>query len=589
MSTHASRTGAVITIADVIIGVMENADLSPTKRAEFVSALRTICRALGVKPEDLVANMQHLRKALSAVSPAASGLSAKRWSNLKSLTLAALGYAGVRALPGRYRKPLPPAWEVFQAALSVNQGRYKISRFMGFCAANSVAPEAVTKETFALFKAAIEDDSLLRDPGAVFRDTCIVWNEAAASIPGWPQLRVEVPNRRRDFALAIDAFPASFRNDLEAYLSQKAQPDIFADNWSRPLRAITVTQRRQQLLLLATALSTTGYPIESITGLDVLVQLDNAKAILRYLFERGRSEPTHYLARLATLLKTVARHHIQVDGRQLDVMRGYVRRLTPDKSGFTEKNRAFYRQFADQQVLTRLLMLPEVIVSRIERRNDGFRDSAALIVLALTVAIELAIPLRVGNLVRLRVDRHLHRIHRPGQDDVLMISVPAEETKNGCAIDAELPASVVRLYELYVKRYRPLLAESGSPWLFPGEKGGHRPPGGFGTQLRDFIYLETGIRMTTHQFRHLAAKLYLDAHPGDYETVRRLLGHKSVATTMRFYHELSSMMANRRYSELITGLVAEAAIAKPRKGRETKKPRNAKPPKGRGKKKPRNE
>ena len=74
--------------------------------------------------------------------------------------------------------------------------------------------------------------------------------------------------------------------------------------------------------------------------------------------------------------------------------------------------------------------------------------------------------------------------------------------------------------------------------------------------------------MTTHQFRHLAAKLYLDAHPGDYETVRQLLGHKNVATTMRFYHELSSMMANRRYGEIITDLIAKALVAKPGKGRK---------------------
>ena len=65
--------------------------------------------------------------------------------------------------------------------------------------------------------------------------------------------------------------------------------------------------------------------------------------------------------------------------------------------------------------------------------------------------------------------------------------------------------------------------------------------------------------MTPHQFRHLAAKLYLDAHPGDYETVRRLLGHRSVATTTSFYYELSSMMANQRYGELVMGWTAEGS------------------------------
>jgi integrase len=60
-----------------------------------------------------------------------------------------------------------------------------------------------------------------------------------------------------------------------------------------------------------------------------------------------------------------------------------------------------------------------------------------------------------------------------------------------------------------------------------------------------------------HQFRHLAAWIYLRAHPGDYETVRRLLGHKNVATTIRFYQEMEKLTASRRYNEIVTELAVE--------------------------------
>jgi len=40
------------------------------------------------------------------------------------------------------------------------------------------------------------------------------------------------------------------------------------------------------------------------------------------------------------------------------------------------------------------------------------------------------------------------------------------------------------------------------------------------------IYKATGLRMNAHLFRHLAGMLYLAQNPGDYETVRRLLGHE---------------------------------------------------------------
>jgi integrase len=73
--------------------------------------------------------------------------------------------------------------------------------------------------------------------------------------------------------------------------------------------------------------------------------------------------------------------------------------------------------------------------------------------------------------------------------------------------------------------------------------------------------------MTLHQFRHLAAKLYLDRRPGEFETVRRLLAHKSLSTTMRFYHELDAVVATRRYGEVVTQLLAEAQSRVGAKGR----------------------
>ena len=100
------------------------------------------------------------------------------------------------------------------------------------------------------------------------------------------------------------------------------------------------------------------------------------------------------------------------------------------------------------------------------------------------------------------------------------------------------------------------LTAYAAPWLFPGEHGGRRPSGGFGHQISDFMAREVGLVITPHQFRHLAAKLYLDHHPEGLETVRRLLGHKSLETTMRFYRELKSILAGKRYSALLDELVA---------------------------------
>jgi hypothetical protein len=57
--------------------------------------------------------------------------------------------------------------------------------------------------------------------------------------------------------------------------------------------------------------------------------------------------------------------------------------------------------------------------------------------------------------------------------------------------------------------------------------------------------------VNAHLFRHLCAYLYLKAHPGEYETVRLLLGYTSLAVTVRAYCGLERSDAVRRYDNLI--------------------------------------
>ena len=55
----------------------------------------------------------------------------------------------------------------------------------------------------------------------------------------------------------------------------------------------------------------------------------------------------------------------------------------------------------------------------------------------------------------------------------------------------------------------------------------------------------TGLEMPPHRFRHAIAKIFLDQNPGQYEVVRQFLGHKSIATTIRFYAGAETAAAAR--------------------------------------------
>lgn len=481
-----------------------------------------------------------------------------RWANIRNLVRKALKLANIRSMPGRYRDPLAPEWEALRALLPDRRSKAALSSTMSYASSNGIPPAAVTAETFAQFGAELMANSLKRDPGGVYRDSCKAWNWAAQHVPGWLQLRVPVPSRSRRFALGLDAFPQSFQADVNRFLSDRTNPDVFSDDYQKPLKPLTNTGRRQHILMAATALVKTGFPIEKITGLDVLVDLENARAALRFLHHRADRKKTGYIHHIAILLKTIARYFVRKDEKTVEGFRQTCRRLNPGKGEFTEKNRACLRQFADLRKLATLLMLPRRVFAEADQRDGARRKEAVRVELALAVGFELVIPLRDWDLRGLRLDQHLHR-----SGDRVFVSVVA--SKNGSLIDGELPPWLVRLLDIYLKRYRPRLISAPCPWLFPGE-GGNRRSSGFGVQISDLLADEVGVKMTLHQFRHLACKLYLDRNPSDYETVRLLLGHKSEQTTRRFYAEMEAVLAVRRYGELITRLLDELHIDREGRG-----------------------
>jgi site-specific recombinase XerD len=57
-----------------------------------------------------------------------------------------------------------------------------------------------------------------------------------------------------------------------------------------------------------------------------------------------------------------------------------------------------------------------------------------------------------------------------------------------------------------------------------------------------------------HLFRHIGAKLFLDDNPGAYEVVRRVLGHRAIATTTNFYTGLETAAAVRHFDATILNL-----------------------------------
>ena len=95
------------------------------------------------------------------------------------------------------------------------------------------------------------------------------------------------------------------------------------------------------------------------------------------------------------------------------------------------------------------------------------------------------------------------------------------------------------------------LASPSNRWLFPGNGDRSRYPNSLAKRIKIAVRDETGLVINSRLFRSIAAKLFLDANPGSYEVVRRLLGHRSLRSTMAMYSGAELVAQARRYDKEI--------------------------------------
>jgi integrase len=216
----------------------------------------------------------------------------------------------------------------------------------------------------------------------------------------------------------------------------------------------------------------------------------------------------------------------------------------------TKKNRDTLRLFDDERLTRELLCLPERLMRRAVGGTTISKRDAYLAAQALALAILTNAPIRIENLANINIDTNIVR-HGTGRRAKVSLWFPAHAVKNDLEIELPLSAETVHLLDRYLKEAWPVLAQPGCKDLFPGRSGQKRSKVGFGMAIAKITERELGVRISPHQFRHIAGYLYLKSCPTDYETVRVLLGHKSLQTTIQFYAGMEIAAAAKRYDEVV--------------------------------------
>jgi integrase len=129
---------------------------------------------------------------------------------------------------------------------------------------------------------------------------------------------------------------------------------------------------------------------------------------------------------------------------------------------------------------------------------------------------------------------------------------PHYDVKNRVDLSFPLDEYLTDIIDEYVDQFRHALVRgSNDAWLFPRKTAGSKDPHLFGIQITARIKKTTGMRITPQQFRHAAAAIYLKHRPGEYETVRRLLGHHRIQTTTNSYCGLETMHATKLFGQIV--------------------------------------
>ncbi|NQW08465.1 MAG: tyrosine-type recombinase/integrase [Alphaproteobacteria bacterium] len=300
------------------------------------------------------------------------------------------------------------------------------------------------------------------------------------------------------------------------------------------------------------ALCEQGQDIARLLTLADLVDLDRVRAIVAFFQERSALSGATMAGKIADggilhVLRMIARHVRPDDDALHTRLKKAHGRTSSGPRSMGRRPAAALRQFDDPAAFDSLLRLPPAITTRLDAKDRLTRRDALDYQAAVALELLIMRPIRLKNLAGLRIGEHVRR-----DAGGVRIVIPADQVKNGVAIEHVLPRESVAMLERYLDKVLPVLSSDPSGHLFPGAIAG-RPKAqeNLGKQTSRLVRRHTGLAVSPHLMRHVGAKLYMTAVPEGLETMRQVLSHKSADTTARSYVGLQNAAAIARYDALV--------------------------------------
>jgi site-specific recombinase XerC len=548
-----SQTPVLIeaSFVDAIAIIAASDELPEQTRRHWVTSLRQIAKALDKPLEVIPARLSAVRADLARLHHAPTGLTPKTLQNHKSNVRGALRWlARDKGIP-EHGAPLTPAWEGLRARLKDRFVRWRLSSLMRFCSSNGIAPAEVDEIVVDRFRAYRAQSGTAADDRSG-RRLVRAWNANVGKVRDWPARRLIEPAVKTLTEVPWAAFPEGFRRDVDQYLQGLTRVRKGRNGRRiRPLKASTIRQRRMELAAAARLAVRTGVAIGDLNSLSALLAPDVAEKVLDAYWAKNGETPKAFTIDLACRFVAIARETKCIDEaacERLDQMRRHLE--DQRRGGLTDKNTALIRQVLTPGVWSRVVNLPQHLMSTARSQLSAPLKAAVTAQLAVAIAILTVAPVRLANLTAIKLGLNLIKPGGPASNYWLVF--PDYDVKNRVRLEYSLEPYLTRMIDQYVHDFRPVLLKGRSEdWLFPGQYGGAKSSILLSGQVTRRIYQRTGLRMTVHQFRHAAGAIILKHRPGEYELVRRLLGHRNVQTTINAYIGLENIHASEIFSKIV--------------------------------------
>ena len=441
--------------------------------------------------------------------------------------------------------PLSPSWEAI--VLNVD-GPHKLSimRVLGsYASSRGIEPNQVSDALLADLELAAIAMKLPR-PVQLVRTIKRTWNDYARECPCWPKIELTIISRLKNPSIPLSSLSQSLQDDLVAFTNRSSNGGRFTPRRKGPRSPKTKSDVQHKVLQITTILKKHGWDITGLSGLKDLVTKLALETILDDMWAEGAGAECGHNYNRIRLLKSIAKDWAHSDPDILDLLKEAEGAFREKNDGMVASNRAKLRAFTDDTNIRNLVNLPLNAIKDLNPTKPTLSE-AVIVQSALAVSLLLVAPVRAKNLATIDIKKHIHRVSETN----CYLVFPEHEVKNHINLEYPLPPATINLLDLYLNVYRPLLLREETSALFISRSARQKTEAELGAQIPRFIKDHLGIHLNLHLFRHLAAFIYLRRHPGDYETVRRLLGHKSLRTTVSFYTGLEHREAFFRFDTII--------------------------------------